>query len=240
MDCHSAERCAAPSALSRYDAFERSRGRALIGSAASDQCVMSFVSQRQCGKIWERFVFTARWHKVKEAFCPQLVNSYWLQLGLNSYILYEFVIAKGSLRSSRTYWDLRFFTRNCVQLKRPHLRRRLIGLHPHRAMSCFISWLLFFFLFFFLQRKRVRRLQLCGNVMWINLIGLLSGVIALCGPWEHPQQSPRVSGSAGNYWHSADSGRKQKPFNYKRKLCTGVNFTRSTWTRQITQARWCL
>lgn len=38
------------------------------------------------------------------------------------------------------------------------------------------------------------------------MIGLLSGVIALCGPWEHPQQSPHVSGSAGNYWHSADSG----------------------------------
>lgn len=42
--------------------------------------------------------------------------------------------------------------------------------------------------------------------MWIKLIGLLSGVIALCGPWERSQQSPRVSGSAGNYWHSADSG----------------------------------
>lgn len=25
--------------------------------------------------------------------------------------------------------------------------------------------------------------------MWINLIGLQSGVIALCGPWEHSQHS---------------------------------------------------
>lgn len=72
MDCHSAERSAAPSAFSRYDAFKRSSGRALIVSAASDQCVMSFVSQHQCGKIWERFVFTAQWHKVKQAFGPSL------------------------------------------------------------------------------------------------------------------------------------------------------------------------
>lgn len=29
--------------------------------------------------------------------------------------------------------------------------------------------------------------QLCENVMGINLIGLLSGVIAVCGPREHPR-----------------------------------------------------
>lgn len=28
-------------------------------------------------------------------------------------------------------------------------------------------------------------MQLCENVMWIILIGLLSGVIAVCSLWEH-------------------------------------------------------
>lgn len=36
-----------------------------------------------------------------------------------------------------------------------------------------------------LQHKQVRCLQLRENMMWIKLIGLLSGVIAVCGLGEH-------------------------------------------------------
>lgn len=120
----------------------------------------------------------------------------------NSYILYEFVIERTHYAHPRHIGTNTSLLNIAGKYKRHYLRRHFIGLHPHTEMSGFISCC------GCLQRKRVRRLQPCENVMWINLIGLLSGVIAVCGPWEHSGkrcsplsalQSPSASGSAGNY-----------------------------------------
>lgn len=58
---------------------------------------------------------------------------------------------------------------------------------------------------------------MCENVMWIILIGLLSGVIAVCSLWEHSgNDAPSVRTAKplclwimGNYGNSADSGDTQ-------------------------------
>lgn len=63
---------------------------------------------------------------------PEFIHSLWI------------CYWKVSLCSSQIYWDQCFFTQYCVQYKRDYLRRRFIRLHPHTAMSCFISFLLLF------------------------------------------------------------------------------------------------
>lgn len=92
--------------------------------------------------------------------------------------------------------------------------------------------------------------QLRENVMGINLIGLLSGVIAVCGPREHPGndahthththpsalQSPSTSGSMGNYWDSADSGRTKHWKHTDNALYAHTHTcTRLTWTQTGTR-----
>lgn len=57
---------------SRYDALESSSGSGLNVNTMSDQCVMSSQSRHQLGKIWDDFVFAARWRKVKRAFWQSL------------------------------------------------------------------------------------------------------------------------------------------------------------------------
>lgn len=179
-----------------------------------------FVSCHRWGPRWETsdsLSVTQPWRKVIQTFFGRPRRRRRLQFCSGSYILYESVIAEtrrvhgGHIRASVSLPDIAHKTKK---------KTTLFKTAPDRITTALCNELFYWLAAVVYSLNGLAVSQLCENVMGINLIGLLSGVIAVCGSREHPGndahthththpsalQSPSTSGSMGNYWDSADSG----------------------------------